>query len=58
MFWTRVRLPPGPPKEVLMYNLLLLIVIVYCVVHWAWAVATYDWTKFEEDQEQAEKDLF
>ena len=41
-----------------MSNLLLLILIIYCIGHWAYAVSTYDWTNFEEDQEQAKKDLF
>jgi len=41
-----------------MLNILLLIFIVYCVCHWAYALATYDWTKFDEDQEQAKKDFF
>ena len=30
-------------------NLLLLILMIALIVMWAHAVATYDWSKFEED---------
>jgi len=32
-----------------MVNLLLLVIVFGLIVMWARAVATYDWTKFEED---------
>lgn len=30
-------------------NFLVLALVVYCLVVWIHALATYDWTKFEED---------
>lgn len=39
-------------------NLLLLFLIVFLFGYWIYSVATYDWSKFEEDQEQAKKDFF
>ena len=41
-----------------MDKLLLLIIIIGLHAYWIYKLVTYDWTKFEEDQEQAKKDLF
>jgi hypothetical protein len=32
-----------------MINLILLLLVFGIVIYWAYAVATYDWSKFEED---------
>jgi hypothetical protein len=32
-----------------MANVLLLLLMIGLVGYWAYSVATYDWTKFEED---------
>jgi len=41
-----------------MDKLILLLLIVILFGYWIYSVATYDWTNFEKDQEQAKKDLF
>lgn len=39
-------------------NLTLLLCIIALHAYWVYKVVTYDWSKFDEDQEQAKKDLF
>jgi hypothetical protein len=39
-------------------NLTLLVLIVLLFGYWIYSVATYDWSNFDQDQEQAKKDLF
>jgi hypothetical protein len=41
-----------------MSNLILLVLMIGLFGYWIYSVCTYDWTKFEEDQEQAKKDFF
>jgi hypothetical protein len=41
-----------------MENLVLLLLIVVLHVYWIYSVLTYDWSDFDNDQEQAKKDLF
>ena len=37
---------------------ILALLIIFLHVYWIYALCTYDWNNFEEDQEQAKKDLF
>lgn len=39
-------------------NLLLALLIIGLHGYWIYAISTYDWSKFDKDQEQAKKDLF
>ena len=39
-------------------NIVLVAMIFYCLFTWVHGVFTYDWTRFDEDQKQAIKDLF
>ena len=41
-----------------MLNIVLVLIGIVCVTYWVYKVATYDWSQFEADQEQAKKDLF
>lgn len=57
LVWTGLRCPQVHQKE-FMDKLVLLLLIVGLHVYWIYSVATYDWSNFEKDQEQAKKDFF
>ena len=51
-------IPPSSTKKDFMADLMLMLLIIVLHVYWIYGVVTYDWSNFNEDQEQAKKDLF
>lgn len=39
-------------------DLILLAFMVGLITYWVFRISKYDWSKWEQDQEQAKKDLF